>query len=92
MPLDPHVKVFMKQTGLLMEPGKVPRRPEELLAELRENVKRTTVAPDSTQVSVVQIDNLVIPGPTGDLPVRLYARGRRPIPGTHVLSKKLVRR
>ena len=81
MPLDPHLQAFMEQTGLLMKPGKAPRRPEELLAELRESVKQTTVAPDSTQVSVVQIENLVIPGPTGDLPVRLYTpEGNGPFP------------
>ncbi len=81
MPLDPHLQAFMEQTGLLMKPGKAPRRPEELLAELRESVKQTTVAADSTQVSVVQIENLVIPGPTGDLPVRLYTpQGNGPFP------------
>ena len=81
MPLDPHLKAFMEQTGLLMKPGKAPRRPEELLAELRESVKQTTVAPDSTQESVAQIENLVIPGPAGDLPVRLYTpEGKGPFP------------
>ena len=81
MPLDPHLQAFMEQTGLLMKPGKAPRRPEELLAELRESVKQTTVAADSTQVSVVQIENLVIPGPKGDLPVRLYTpEGKGPFP------------
>ena len=81
MSLDPHLKAFMEQTGLLMKPGKAPRRPEELLAVLRESVKQTTVAADSTQGSVVQIENLVIPGPKGDLPVRLYTpEGNGPFP------------
>ena len=77
MALDPRLQVFMEQTGLLMKPGKAPRKPEELLAELRASVKQTTVALDNTQVSVVQIENLVIPGSTGDLPVRLYTPERK---------------
>jgi acetyl esterase len=81
MPLDPRLQAFMEQNGLLVKPGSPPRRPEVLLAELRESVKQTIVAPDSTRVSVVQIENLVIPGPTGDLPVRLYTpEGMGPFP------------
>ena len=81
MPLDPHLQAFMEQMGLLMKPGKAPRRPEELLAELRASVKQSSVAPVTTQVSAVQIKNLVIPGPTEDLPVRLYIpEGEGPFP------------
>ncbi|MGZ3645956.1 MAG: alpha/beta hydrolase [Ktedonobacteraceae bacterium] len=81
MPLDSRLQVFMEQTSLLRKPGKAPRKPEDLLAELRESVKQTTVAVDGTQVSVVQIENLVIPGPKGDLPVRLYTpEGKGPFP------------
>jgi len=88
MPLDPHLQAFMEQTGLLMKPGKAPRGPEELLAELRASVKQTTVAPDSTRVPVIQIENLVIPGPTGDLPVRLYTpEGKGPFPLLMFLQK-----
>src|SRR6266487_2214003 len=82
MTLDPHLKVFMEHRGLLTNPGSVPRRPEVLLAELRESVKQTTVAPASTLESVAHIENLVIPGPAGDLLVRLYTpegAGRFPV-------------
>ncbi|HEY6287068.1 MAG TPA: alpha/beta hydrolase, partial [Ktedonobacteraceae bacterium] len=72
MSLDPHLKVFMEQRGLLTKPGSVPRKPEVLLAEERESVKKATVAPGSTLEPVAHIENLVIPGPAGDLPVRLY--------------------
>ena len=81
MPLDPHLQAFMEQTVLLMKPGSVPRRPEVLLAELRESAKRATVAPGSTLETVAHIENLVIPGPAGDLPVRLYTpEGIGPFP------------
>jgi acetyl esterase len=81
MPLDPKLQAFMEQTGLLMEPGTVPRRPEILLAELRESVKQTTVALENTKVPVIKIENLVISGPAGDLPVRLYTpEGIGPFP------------
>jgi acetyl esterase/lipase len=72
MQLDPKLQAFMEQTGLLMKPGSTPRRPEVLLAEQRESVKQTTIAPGSTLESVAHVENLVIPGPAGDLPVRLY--------------------
>jgi hypothetical protein len=38
MSLDPKLKTFMEQRGLLKKPGSVPRRPEVLLAEERESV------------------------------------------------------
>ena len=72
MTLDPHLKVFMEQRGLLTKPGSVLRRPEVLLAEERESVKQAAVAPGSTLEPVARIENLVIPGPAGDLPIRLY--------------------
>ena len=81
MPLDPHLLAFMERTGLLMKPGKAPRRPKVLLAELRESVKQATVAPGSTHVIVSNIENLVIPGPVGDISVRLYTpEGMGPFP------------
>jgi len=81
MPLDPHLKAFMEQTGLLVKPGSAPRHPEILLTELRESVKQTTVAQDNTRESLKQIENLVIPGPEGDLAVRLYTpEGTGPFP------------
>jgi acetyl esterase/lipase len=81
MSLDPRLQAFMEQTGLLMKTGSIPRKPEVLLAELREGVKQTTVGPDGTRESVAQIENLVIPGPAGNLPVRLYTpEGIGPFP------------
>ncbi len=81
MPLDPRLKTFMEQTGLLVESGSAPRRPEVLLAELRESVKQTAVVPDSTREPIAQIENLMIPGPAGNLPVRLYTpKGIGPFP------------
>jgi len=72
MPLDPHLKVFMEQRGLLTKPGSAARRPEVILAESRDSVKQVTIAPGSTLEPVAHIENLVIPGPAGDLAVRLY--------------------
>jgi acetyl esterase len=81
MPLDPKLKVFMEQAGLLQTPGSAPRMPEVLLAEERDKVKQVGLAPDNTLESVAHIDNFMISGPAGDLPVRLYTpQGKPPFP------------
>jgi acetyl esterase len=81
MSLDPKLQTFMEQTGLWMKPGSAPRSPEVLLAELRESVKQVSLAPGSTLTQVAHIENLVVPGPAGDLPVRLYTpEGIGPFP------------
>ena len=81
MPLDPKLQAFMEQTGLLTKPGSAQRRPEVILAELRESVKQVALAPGSTLLPVANIENFVIPGPAGDLPVRLYTpEGSGPFP------------
>jgi acetyl esterase len=44
-------------------------------------VKQATTVPGSTRVSILQIENFVIPGSAGDLPVRLYTpEGKGPFP------------
>lgn len=81
MPLDPKLQAFMEQAGLLKKPGSVPRRPEVFLAEERESVKQVTIPPGSSLEPISHIENLVIPGVVGDLPVRLYTpEGIGPFP------------
>lgn len=81
MPLDNKLKAFMEQTGFLTKSGSTPRRPEVILAESRESVKQVALAPDNTLKPVANIKNFVIPGPAGDLPVRLYTpEGIGPFP------------
>jgi acetyl esterase len=81
MPIDPRLQAFLEQTGFLKKPGSAPRRPEVLLAEERESVKQVALAPGSTLEPVANIENFVIPGPAGDLPVRLYTlEGSDPLP------------
>jgi acetyl esterase/lipase len=81
MPLDPKLKVFMEQAGLLKVPGSAPRLPEVFLAEEREKVKQVVLAPDNSLESVAHIDNFMISGSAGDLPVRLYTpQGKSPFP------------
>src|ERR1700757_1066798 len=91
MPIDPHLKVFMEQRGLLKKPGSVPRRPEVIVAEDRESVKQVTLAPGSTLESVSHIENFVIPDPAGDLAVRLYTpEGVGPFPVLMFFQKSWV--
>ncbi len=91
MSLDPKLQAFMERTGLLTKPGSAPRRPEVILAESRESVKQATVAPGSTLEPVAHIENLVIPGPAGDLPVRLYTpEGIGPFPVLMFFQKSWV--
>ena len=79
MPLDPRIQAFLEQTGLLTQPGSIPREPEVLLAE--ERAKQVVVAPGSKLEPTAHVENRVIPGPAGDLPVRLYTpEGTGPFP------------
>ena len=79
MPLDPRLQSFLEQTGLLFQPGSIPREPEVFLAE--ERAKLAVVTPGSELEPVARVENLVITGPAGDLPVRLYTpEGSGPFP------------
>jgi acetyl esterase len=81
MPLDPRLQAFMEQTGLLVKPGSVPREHEVLLAELRESAKKVIIVPESELAPIAQVENHAIPGPVGDIPVRLYTpEGTGPFP------------
>jgi acetyl esterase len=81
MPLDPRLRPFLEQTGLLMKPGSVPREPEVLLAESRASVEKAITVPRGELEPVAHVENLVIPGPVRDIPVRLYApEGTGPFP------------
>src|SRR5207244_7683083 len=49
--------------------------------EERAKAKKATIAPGTKLEPVVQVENRVIPGPAGDLPVRLYTPdGTGPFP------------
>jgi acetyl esterase len=72
MSLDPKLQAFMEQAHLLKKPGCAPRSPEVILAESRESARNVTLTLESTSISVASVENFVIPGPVGDLPVRLY--------------------
>jgi len=79
MPLDPRLQPFLERTGLLVKPGSVPRESEVLLAE--ERAKAASVAPPAELEPVARVENLMITGPAGDLPVRLYTpEGTGPFP------------
>jgi acetyl esterase len=81
MPLDPRLRPFLEQTGLLMKPGSVPREPEVLLAESRASIEKLIMAPRGELEPVASVENLVIPGPVGNIPVRLYSpEGTGPFP------------
>jgi acetyl esterase/lipase len=79
MPLDPHLQAFLEQTGLLLKPGSAPRKPAVILAE--ERAKTPTLPPTNELEPVAHVENRVIAGPAGDLPVRLYTpEGTGPFP------------
>jgi acetyl esterase len=83
MPLDTRIQAFLEQTGLLTQAGSVPREPMVLLAESRANDERAKpmVALANELEPVAHVENRVIPGPAGDLPVRLYTpEGIGPFP------------
>ena len=74
MPLDPRIQAFLEQAGLLTQPGSTPRKQEVLLAEQRATAEKSKpmAALTSELEPVAHVENLVIAGPAGDLPVRLY--------------------
>ena len=83
MPLDPRIQAFLGQAGLLTQPGSTPRKPEILLAEQRAAAEKAKpmAALASELEPVAHVENLVIAGPAGDLPVRLYTpEGTGPFP------------
>lgn len=83
MPLDPRIRTFLEQTGLLMQPGSTPRKPEVLLAAQRANDEQAKLlaAQNHVLAPVAHVEDRVIPGPAGDIPVRLYVpEGTGPFP------------
>ncbi len=81
MPLDPKLQAFMEQAHLFTKPGSAPRRPEVILAESRESVRNVPLTSESQSIPVASVENFVVPGPAGDLPVRLYTpEGSGPFP------------
>jgi len=83
MPIDPRIQAFLGQAGLLTQPGSTPRKPEILLAEQRAAAEKAKpmAALASELEPIAYVENLVIPGPAGDLPVRLYTpEGTGPFP------------
>lgn len=83
MPLDPRVQAFLQQAGLLYQAGTPPREPMALLAELRANDERAKalLAQAAEREPVARVENRSIPGPAGEIPVRLYTpEGSGPFP------------
>jgi acetyl esterase len=83
MPLDPRIQAFMEKAGLLVQAGSVPREPMVLLAEQRAAIEKAK--PMATLAVELEpgahVENRVIAGPAGDLPVRLYTpEGSGPFP------------
>ena len=83
MPLDPRIRAFMEQAGLLAQSGSVPREPMALLAEQRAAIEKAKplAALAGELEPGAHVENRVSAGPAGDLPVRLYTpEGSGPFP------------
>ena len=83
MPLDPRIKDFLEVAGLLTRPGSTPRDPMVLLAQLRANDEgaKAIVAQADQLEPVAHVENRMIAGPMGDIPVRFYTpEGSGPFP------------
>lgn len=75
MPLDPQVKAILDQTANL------PRFEELSVDEARKQTIERTAAGNLPTLPVASVVNRVIPGPAGDLPVRIYTpNGNGPFP------------
>lgn len=83
MPLDPRIRTFLEQAGLLTPPGSAPRAPEVLLEYTRANDEQAKMAAAQAAAAlpIARVEDHAIPGPAGAVAVRLYAPdGRGPFP------------
>lgn len=75
MPLDPQVKAYLDQEAALNEPPLAAFTP----AELRKIIATQPEMVDKEQVA--KVENRTIPGPAGEIPVRIYTpEGSGPFP------------
>ncbi|MBV9713638.1 MAG: alpha/beta hydrolase [Ktedonobacteraceae bacterium] len=83
MPLDPRFQALVEQTA---RPQNIQSDPMEVLARQRANtslqdIKRMLETLNIQLESVAYIEDRVIPGPAGDIPIRLYTpHGAGPFP------------
>lgn len=83
MSLDPRIRTFLEQEGLLIPPGSAPRVLEVLLEDMRVNDEKAKMAAAQAAAAlpVGRVEDRTIPGPAGTVSVRLYAPvGRGPFP------------
>ncbi len=83
MPLNPQLRVFLAQAGLLYPSGQPPREPHILLAEMRaaDESARAVIARADEIAPVAHVEQLVISGPVRAIPARLYTpEGNGPLP------------
>ena len=74
MPLDPQAQAVLDQVAAL----NIPPNHTVTLSEARANARLRPIAPGP---EVLAVEGRVIPGPGGDLPVRIYTpAGKRPLP------------
>src|SRR5579884_3163536 len=76
MPLDPQAQAFLDQLSALNAPpiSAVP------IEQARETIRMMMAAPGEPE-PVAHVENRVIPGPAGDIPVRIYTpQGNAPFP------------
>jgi hypothetical protein len=76
MSVDLGVQFLLEQASAQAQSS--PREPMALLAELRAStspqaVKQALIATGREPVPVVHVEDRVLPGPAGDIPIRLYA-------------------
>src|SRR5581483_1325793 len=75
MPLDPQAQIFLEQLALLNTPPLSAQTPEEVRAGIKLQPLWIEPAP------VAQVENRAIPGPAGEIPVRIYTpAGSGPFP------------
>lgn len=75
MPLDPQAHIFLEQMALLNEAPLHTLTPEQV----RENIKLQP--PMGEPAPVARVENRAIPGPAGEIPVRIYTpAGSGPFP------------
>ncbi|HEU5227638.1 MAG TPA: alpha/beta hydrolase [Ktedonobacteraceae bacterium] len=76
MPLQPHVQAYLEETKALNQPPTSAQTPEQV----RQAIK-AEIAEYGEPEAVARVENRTIPGPGGEIPIRIYTpQGSGPFP------------
>src|SRR5437660_7892446 len=80
MPLQPHVQAYLEQEKALNQPPISAQTPEQVRQAIRQAMEQE-MAQSGGPEPVAHVENRTIPGPGGEIPIRIYTpQGNGPFP------------